>query len=391
MTRLEPYRPLFLIGLGHALAGTLVWVLAGMGLLVYPGILHRTLMIEGFEQSFIAGFLLTALGGLTHGGRSTTLEVVLAIVAQLGVGVAALSGHLVLAHASFLAGMLVLLVAAVSRARPGRSHGSPPQELIFIVTALVLGLAGASVLIAGAVQLDGFLFALGHRLVALGEVLTLVVGVGAILIPKFLGHRSPMTVSAGDQSWWRSRAVLYRVVAVLLVGSLALEVLGSTTIAAAARAIGVTAVLLGVWKIHEGRTENRLALVLRMAGIAILTGLWASVSLSARPLIGEHILFVGGYGLLTMGIASRVVVAHGGWPPEDETRLLHPFGLIALAISLVVRLSAEVVTDHAPSLWAASSILWVVAWLSWAWRAVPRIALPNPRRTATASVAPSAP
>jgi len=376
---MEPYRPLFVIGLAHALAGTLVWMLAGMGLLVYPGILHRTLMIEGFEQSFIAGFLLTALGGLTHGGRSTTLEVTLVIVAQLGVGVAALTGHLVLAHVCFLAGMLVLLVAAVSRARPGRSHGSPPQELIFIVTALVSGLAGASMLVAGAVKLDGFLLAFGNRVVTFGEVLTLVVGVGAILVPKFLGHRSPVTVSTVARPWWRGRIGLYWIVALLLTGSLVLEVLGVSLPAAAARAIAVTAILLGVWKIHEGRTENRLALVLRLAGYAILAGLWAALFLPARPLIGEHIVFVGGLGLLTMGIASRVVVAHGGWPAEDEAGLLHPFCLIALAITLVVRLSAEIVPEHAPTLWAASGILWMVAWLAWGSRAVPRIVMPKPR------------
>jgi len=382
VTRLEPYRPLFLIGLGHALAGTLVWALAGIGLLVYPGLLHRTLMIEGFEQSFIAGFLLTAVGGLTHGGRSTTLEVTLAIVAQLGVGVAALTGQTALAHACFLGGMLVLLVAAVSRSRPGRSHGSPPQELIFIVTALVLGFAGASMLVAGAVTLDAFLLALGNRVVTFGEVLTLVVGVGSVLIPKFLGHRSPVMVPTIARPWWRGRAGLYAVVALLLTGSLVLEVRGVSVPAAAARAIAVTAILLGVWKIHQGRTENRLALVLRLAGYAILVGLWAAVFVPARPLIGEHILFVGGLGLLTMGIASRVVVAHGGWPAEDEAALLHPFSLIALAITLVVRLSAEIVPEQGPTLWAASGMLWMIAWLAWASRAVPRIVMPAPRRTA---------
>lgn len=53
--RLDPYRPLFLVGLGYAGAGTLVWLLAAMDLIPYPGLLHRTLMIEGFQQSFIAG------------------------------------------------------------------------------------------------------------------------------------------------------------------------------------------------------------------------------------------------------------------------------------------------------------------------------------------------
>jgi hypothetical protein len=112
---------------------------------------------------------------------------------------------------------------------------------------------------------------------------------------------------------------------------------------------------------------------LRAAGFAILVGLWTIVILGARPLLGEHVVFIGGYGFLTMGIATRVVVAHGGWPQQDEARLLHPAILLALVAALGLRVAAELVPAQASALWGAAGALWSVAWLAWAAGAVPRI------------------
>jgi uncharacterized protein involved in response to NO len=383
--RIDPYRPLFMIGVGYALAGTLLWLLAALHLMAYPGVLHRTLMIEGFEQSFIAGFLLTALGGLTHGGRSTTIEIVLATGAQVGIGVAAIMGSDAHAHGCFLVSMLVLFVAAATRSRRGQSHGQPPRELIFIVTALLLGLAGAIVLLAGARTNDGARLALGTRLLAQGEVLTLVVGVGSILVPTFLGHRTAGMVSQVARPGWRGQLGFYAMIAAALAGSFALEVNGMPRIAGVLRAVAVSAVLLGVWRIHLGRSSSRLAHTLRVAGLAIMVGLWIAVILPTRPLLGEHVVFIGGYGLLTMAIATRVIVSHGGWPQQDETRLLHPICLSALAASLGFRVAGELVPARASEMWAVGGALWSLAWLSWAVGAVPRIVVLNRPKLAAAS------
>jgi uncharacterized protein involved in response to NO len=342
-------------------------------------------MMEGFQQSFVAGFMLTALGGLTHGGKSTKREMVLVTAAQIGVGVATLFGSAAAAHGAFLFGMLVLFVAAATRSRRGQSTGRPPRELVFIVTALVLGLVGAIVLVAGALRSDGVLLVLGTRFVAQGGVLTLVVGVGSMLIPTFLGHRKSVPLATASVPLWRSRLGFYLLIAAVLAGSFALEGAGLFAAAAAARALAVTAVLLGVWKIQKPSSAGRLALALRGAGGAILVGVWLTVAWPARPLLGEHLVFIGGFGLLTMGIATRVVVSHGGWSLDDEPRLLHPTALLALAAALVARVGAELVSAHTATWWAASGALWIVAWLAWSAAAVPRI-LGRAPAAATSSV-----
>jgi hypothetical protein len=268
---------------------------------------------------------------------------------------------------------MVLFIAAGIRSRRGQAQGRPPRELIFIVTALLLGLAGAIVLLLGAGSSDGARLALGMRLVAQGEVLTLVVGVGSILVPAFLGHRMQGLVTKVDRPGDRGKLVFYVVIAVILVATFILEAYGLERIAAAAREAAISAVLLGVWRIQRGGTSGRLPLTLRAAGFAILVGLWTIVIMGAHPLLGEHVVFIGGYGFLTMGIATRVVVAHGGWPPQDEARLLHPAILLALVAALGLRVAAELVPAQASALWGAAGALWSVAWLAWAAGAVPRI------------------
>src|SRR5436190_2157637 len=76
MKRLDPYRLLFPIGLTYGILGAGLWPLHSLGILEYPGIAHRRLMIQGFEQCFVLGFLLTAMPGITKGPPCHPLELV---------------------------------------------------------------------------------------------------------------------------------------------------------------------------------------------------------------------------------------------------------------------------------------------------------------------------
>src|SRR4030065_420050 len=91
---MEPYRLLFPLGVAYAIAGALVWTVAALGWMPYPGPLHRALMIQGFEQSFVVGFLLTALPGLTHSERCRPAELAAGFAAMAAFGVFAFGGWL---------------------------------------------------------------------------------------------------------------------------------------------------------------------------------------------------------------------------------------------------------------------------------------------------------
>ena len=72
-------------------------------------------MMQGFEQSFVVGFLLTAMPAFTHGPRCHPLELLTAALLLLGFGAAALVGALWLAEPCFMATIAFLLVAGLRR------------------------------------------------------------------------------------------------------------------------------------------------------------------------------------------------------------------------------------------------------------------------------------
>ena len=83
--RLEPYRWLFPLGIAYAWMGVLLWPLQRWGVVVDASTPHRALMMLGFEQAFILGFLLTAMPGLTHGDPCRPWELALAVASSFEV------------------------------------------------------------------------------------------------------------------------------------------------------------------------------------------------------------------------------------------------------------------------------------------------------------------
>jgi hypothetical protein len=84
-------------------------------------------------------------------------------------------------------------------------------------------------------------------------------------------------------------------------------------------------------------------------------------------------VFIGGFGLLTLGIATRVVVGHGRHPQADDRRVLSPVLVLSIVAALLARLAAEWWPGNAPAWLAAGGALWVVGWTAWAVGALPRI------------------
>ena len=87
-------------------------------------------------------------------------------------------------------------------------------------------------------------------------------------------------------------------------------------------------------------------------------------------------VFIGGYGLLTLAIGTRVVVGHGRYPVTDEGRVLSPLVVTAVALALALRVAVDWLPPEAqPHALATSATLWIIAWLGWGIGAIPRIAV----------------
>lgn len=374
MTWPDPYRVLFPIGLTWGLIGAGLWPLHALGMLPYPGVPHRLLMIQGFEQGFVLGFLLTAIPGFTRGERCRPVELVVATASLLLFGVAALAGRVGLAHAAFLASLLLLAVAVARRLH--RPALAPPLELAFVGFGLGLGLVGGLWQLAGTAGWAEPVPRFGERLVSLGMVLSLVLGVGGLLVPTFTGMRDPLVIPGIARAHERrGRRVLYGALIGAFTLAFVAELVGWARAGALLRAAAATVIVLLVWKLwrRPGRRDVP-AFALWGSGWLVLAGLWSAAAAPAFALGSLHLVFLGGFALLTLGVGTRVVVAHGRHPIADERRVLDPLVAGTVIAALLARLAAEWAPQHATWLLGASGALWVLGWTRWAIGAVPRIA-----------------
>ncbi len=365
---MTPYRVLFPIGWTYGLIGAGLWPLHALGAAPYPGIAHRLLMIQGFEQCFVLGFLLTAMPGFTKGRPCHPIELAIAVASAGMFGVAVALGLQRAASLAFVASMLLLVVAVVRRLGP--SQHARPMELVFVGFGLACGLAGGvRQLWAGAGD------PLASRLVSLGMVLSLVLGLGSLLVPTFTQMRSPLVIPgvAGAHER-RGRALLYAGLMAAFAGAFVAEAAGHARIGALLRAASATVMILLVWKLVRlpGRRDAS-AFALWGSGWFVLGGLWIAAIVPAWTVAALHVVFIGGYGLLTLGIATRVVVAHGQYPLTDERRVLTAAIVVVMVLVLAARLGAEWMSPRT-ALLGASGVLWIVGWAAWAWGGFPRLA-----------------
>jgi hypothetical protein len=271
---------------------------------------------------------------------------------------------------------------ALRRAAAGQS-GAPPEEFSLVGAGFAVG-AVAAVWAAG-ISLGAWgepVPRFGARLVAFGMILPVVLGVGGLLVPTFMAMREPLAIAGIAKPHQRApRRILYAAVVAALLAAIVLDAAGRVEAGSLARAVVGSVVLLWVWKLYRrpGRAD-RLSYSLWSAGWLLFAGLWASVLLPSRPFVGEHIVFIGGFGFLTLGIATRVVVRHGGHPLALESRVIGTAILALLGGALLVRVAAEApdpASGVRAALLAVAAGVWVGGWALWATRAIPLVRAPR--------------
>lgn len=370
---LAPYRVLFPLGLLYALLGAAVWPFwAAHWIPVYPAIVHWTLMLQGFIHCFILGFLLTALPAFLHADRCRPWELGVTVAAMLALGVSALLGWNVAAQVAYLATLMTLTYVAARRLPVRR--GDPPEEFLFVALGLLFGYGGALWGIAAAAGWapdPAPRFAL--HLVERGFILCIVLGVGGLLVPTFTAMKDPLVVIGVARPGQRApRRRLYVPIALLLVASRVAEGSGRPDLAAWLLVAAVTPLLLLVWKVFRlpGR-RDLLSFALWAGGWCVLLGVWFAALVPLHSVAGFHVAFLGGFALLILGIATRVVVTHGKFPLQYERHILRTRDVALILAALALRMAGEFIPLYALVLYAGSVVLWTLAWLDWGLRAVP--------------------
>jgi uncharacterized protein involved in response to NO len=370
----EPYRVFFPLGALAGIFGVMMWPMMYAGWLrLYPGEpggAHAHLMIEGFMGAFLVGFLGTAFPRLT-GNRPWFGGELLALLVLWSLTVTShASGHVPAGNAAFSAMLLVLLTGLAGRWIFGHRDTPPPGFIL--VFAGVLGAAVAAGFLARNANPAMEYRQFARLWLFQGFLLFPVMGIGPYVLPRFFGANSEHSFADSPTppvGWWR-RAVSAIIAGGLVVVSFALEAHGNPMAGHLLRALVIVA-----WFALEIPILRRL----KLPGTPGNVARWALVSLGAGcacaaiwpfARVGSlHLFFVSGLGLVTLAVATRVILGHAGRHDLLAGRIVWMRWMAALVIlAATTRMSAEFLPDvrvshltYAAWTWTIAAIIWLLA------------------------------
>jgi len=106
----------------------------------------------------------------------------------------------------------------------------------------------------------------------------------------------------------------------------------------------------------------------------IAAGLWLAALRPAYEVAALHVTFIGGFGLMMLVMALRVITSHGAAEAWWDTSRWLPAGLVAGAVAAVsLRMAAPLWPAHYLPLLAAGALTWMVVLLTWGLRLLPRV------------------
>ena len=373
----EPFRIFFPIGMLFGISGVSLWPLFYLGIHTsfYPRMMHARVMIEGFLGAFIFGFLGTAMPrmiGTPPLKRCELWTLVPLHLTAIGlhIGLRPFAGDCV-----FL-GLLLCFLGCMGR-RFARRTDMPPPGFALVGLGFLNALAGTALLASAPWNAWAFAMPVGTALLNEGWVLLLILGIGGFLLPRFLGIPQPeLPESRTPSAGWKSRALIAAATGAVITATLIAESLVFHPFAAhVIRCAAAGAYLLATVPFFHAKVPNvTLTICLRTALVLLIAGLVFPLCWPLQRVAGLHVIFIGGFSLITLTVATRVVFGHSGNGHLFTTPL--PF-LIAAALLIVTATVLRAFGDFVPLThqhWLnAASYAWMLGAIVWAWRVLPKV------------------
>ena len=396
----EPFRILFPLATLLGISGVSLWPLFFSGLhKFYPGPMHARLMIESFLAGFVIGFLGTALPRLLSApplrrAEMWTLIVLYLTAAGLHIGEQPRAGDL-----TFIVLMLFFGGCMIWRVRSRTEL--PPPGFVLVAFGYLSGILGPTLWLCGTQGwVPGSVMIFGGMLLNQAFVLFLLLGIGTFLLPRFLRLRDirPIAEARTASPGWRLRAAFSFATGVALLASFWLEATNPTApVAAWLRAAAAVVFLGAMIPFHRQSDPLRTAtLASQLALIALVLGLIFPLFWPTQRIAGLHVVFLGGFSLITFTVATRVVLGHSGNEALFDTRLpsLQIATLLLLA-GTALRAIGDFLPTR-PSWLSAASYLWMLAAGIWGFSVLPKVRFADAdgdvscsaRRKAAAALAP---
>lgn len=373
----EPFRPFFILGWIISLIGLLMWPLFLGGIMVaHPGRAHAFIMIQGFFGAFATGFLWTALPRMLEVPGAGPRWIAPALLLVAGNAVLHLTAYHAAAHFLFIG--LLGLIGGFAATRFLARRDLPPPSFVLVISGLVLG-AAATVLVAlGEMGVPlGMAYGFGRLVLTEVFLLFLILGVSSFLAPRFLGQKSRQSLPDSREPtgpWKRQAGLAAAAGGVILIGAL-LQVLGAVRLGALTVALPVTAFILYQVQIWRGSpNSNWMGHGMRLALFFCIAAPWMRLAFPEARLASAHVLLLGGFGLITLVVGTRVVFGHSGYSHLFNARLRSVGWITGLyLLALVLRLTAEFLPGLWTPLLTLSALLLVAAHGVWGIIALPKI------------------
>lgn len=371
------FRPLYIAGCSWACIAIAIWVFAPHWT-VQPlaGVAwHAHEMLWGFIATIAMGFLLTASATWTGINPSKGWHLaslcVLWLAARLGYLLAGQTGFWIaaLCDFAFFALSALALLRVVARSKSRRNYGIP-------LLALGLGISHALYVMAALDQrYDELMRQFGMGLICMAILALLI---ARRVIPFFTmraipGVTLPMCTRSGHVQLFCAAAALagmaahYATLAAVflaLAGAISLWQLGHW------QTVGVYRRPL-LWILHLGYAVMAVGLLLAAAQLAGMTQ--GSFTRMAAP---AHMLGMGGFCLLIIGMVSRTSLGHLGRPMALDRSMLLSY--VAMVAAVALRIAALWPSNAYQPLLHASAFCWILSLGLYLWRFTPWLVRPRP-------------
>ncbi len=371
------FRPLYIAGCAWACIAVAIWVFAPQwAAQPLSGVAwHAHEMLWGFIATIAMGFLLTASATWTglnpSKGKHLAVVCALWLIARIGYLFAGQTGFWIAATCdfAFFAVSGIALAQVIIRSKSKRNYGIP-------LLALGLGISHALYVMAALDQRHEELmrqFGLGLICMAILALL-----IARRVIPFFTmraipGVTLPMCTRSGHAQLVCAVVALAAVatrhpmpaaVFLALSGALSLWQLWHW------QTPGIYRRPL-LWILHLGYAVMAIGLLLAAAQLAGITQ--GSFARMAAP---AHMLGMGGFCLLIIGMVSRTSLGHLGRPMALDRSMLASY--VAMVAAVALRLAALWPSGAYLSLLHASAFCWILSLGLYLWRFTPWLLRPRP-------------
>lgn len=366
------FRPLYLVACAWGIVGVALWVYAPGAITgQMPGVVwHAHEMLWGFVVTVAVGFLLTAASNWTgvnplH-GPALGAACVLWLLARIG--------FLVPGNVAFgLAAACELLFQLIATVAVARTIYGRRSRRNYGVPVLMAGLALTNALYLWAAWQGDYALLMQRFHTGLLCMAVVALLIGRRVIPFFAsravaGLELPTHGASGQwQLGMGGLAVLFSLLHWTTPQATTLAIAGLLALwqLVAWRPLAVRKVPL-LWVLYVGYAG--LAFGLLLAAVQLGGGV-------ARAAWPTHLIGVGGFAMLIIGMVTRTALGHTGRPLKADRSMVTSYLLVLLAA--VLRLAALLPTAAVLPLLHASAAAWVLAFGLYLWRFVPWLIRPR--------------